>query len=76
MNETINFCFFLYNHRDLSGLTKRAFGNHLGEHFLTKLKDGSPKSILHMFMEMSEDKKEIFLDQVKKEYNYKGKNSE
>ncbi len=48
MNNTqavLNFIYFTYNHRDLVGIIKRAFGEHLGSHFLSKLKGGSPKDV-------------------------------
>ncbi len=74
MNNTqavLNFIYFTYNHRDLSGMIKRAFGEHLGSHFLNKLKGGAPKDILDLITDMSEDNQEIFIQQIEKEYKYK-----
>lgn len=74
MNNTqavLNFIYFTYNHRDLVGMIKRAFGEHLGSHFVSKLKGGSPKDILDLVMEMSEDNQELFIQQVEKEYKYR-----
>jgi len=68
----INFIYFTYNHSDLSGMIKRAFGEHLGSHFLSKLQGGAPKDILNLIINMSEDNQEIFIQQIEKEYNYKG----
>lgn len=69
--SVLNFIYFTYNHRDLAGLIKRAFGEHLGSHFVSKLKGGSPKDILDLVMEMSEDNQELFIQQVEKEYRYR-----
>ena len=74
MNNTqavLNFVYFTYNHRDLVGMIGRAFGEHLGSHFVSKLKGGSPKDILDLLTEMSEDNQEIFIQQIEKEYRYK-----
>ena len=74
MNNTqaiLNFAYFTYNHRDLVGMIKRAFNEHLGEHFVSKLKGGSPKDILDLLLDMSEDNQIIFIEQIQKEYRYK-----
>jgi hypothetical protein len=74
MNNTqavLNFIYFTYNHRDLTGLIERAFGKHLGSHFVSKLKGGSPKDVLDLVLEMSEDNQELFIQQVEKEYRHK-----
>ena len=69
--SVLNFIYFTYNHRDLEGIIKRAFGGHLGSHFVNKLKGGSPKDILDLVMGMTEDNQEIFIQQIQKEYKYK-----
>lgn len=73
MNNTqavLNFIYFTYNHRDLDGMIKRAFGEHLGSHFVSKLRGGSPGDILNLVLEMTEDNQEIFIQQVEKEYKF------
>lgn len=70
---TINFLFFLHNHRDLVGTIHRAFGvnSTLSKHFENKLKGGMPKDIISFIMDMTDDNKEIFINQINIDYSHK-----
>ena len=71
MNSTINFIYFLYNHRGLSTGLTQCFGEHLGNHFIGKLKSGSPADIITLIVEMTDDNKELFLNWIENNYTYK-----
>jgi prenyltransferase beta subunit len=73
-DTTVNFLYWLYNHRNIEGAILECFGGHLGKHFLSKLKDGEAASVLKFVMDMSDDHKETLIAWVDKNYNYKGGN--
>lgn len=77
-NPTINFLFFLHNHKGMGKALVDCFGESLGNHFLSKLNSFmaksiccEPKHIIKLMMEMSDDNKELFLEWVEKNYSYK-----
>lgn len=73
-NTTVNFLYWLYNHRNIEEVILECFGSNLGKHFLSKLKDGRPSSVLSLVMDMSDDHKETLIAWVDKNYNYQGGN--
>ena len=70
MNSTINFIFFVDNHNGLSKPLIECFGERLGKHFYSKLKDGNPTSIVRMMSEMTDDNKELFLEWIDANFDY------
>jgi len=70
MNSTINFIFFLNNHKGLSTPLIECFGERLGNHFFLKLTDGNPTSIIKMMSEMTDDNKELFLKWIDANFDY------
>jgi hypothetical protein len=70
MNSTINFIFFVDNHNGLKTPLIECFGERLGTHFYSKLKDGNPTSIVRMMSEMTDDNKELFLEWIDANFDY------
>ena len=73
-NTTINFLYWLHNHRNIEQVLIECFGGHLGGHFYSKLDNGRAESVLSLVMNMSEDNQEKLIEWVDKNYNYKGGN--
>jgi len=71
-NTTINFLYWLHNHRNIEQVLIECFGEHLGGHFCSKLDNRLVDSVLRMVMNMSDDHKETLIEWVDKNYNYKG----
>lgn len=71
-NTTINFMYWLHNHKNIEQALLDCFGSHLGKHFYSKLEDGLVNSMIKLFMNMSEDNQEKLIEWADKNYSYKG----